>query len=67
MPSVPAIGPGTTPLTRKPSGPHSIARQRVTMSTPALAAQTCTWKAEAIEACGAEMLIRLPPGRRMCG
>ncbi len=67
MPSVPAIGPGITPLTRKPSGAHSIARQRVTMSTPALAAQTCTCSAIGQTACGAEMLIRLPPGRRMCG
>ena len=67
MPSVPSIGPGTTPFTRRPSGPHSIARQRVTMSTPALAAQTWICIAIGIDAWGAEMLMRLPPGRRMCG
>ena len=61
------MGPGTTPLTRNPSGPHSMARQRVTMSTPALAAQTCTCIAIGTKACGAEMLMRLPPGLRMCG
>ena len=37
------------------------------MSTPALAAQTWTWRAMGTKACGAEMLMRLPPGRRMCG
>ena len=44
-----------------------MARQRVIMSTPALAAQTWTWRAMGTKACGAEMLMRLPPGRRMCG
>ena len=64
MPSVPSIGPRDDGA-RRPSGPHSMARQRVTMSTPALAAQTWTWCDIATCACGAEMLMMLPLGRRM--
>src|SRR5450830_1511141 len=42
-PSVSAIGPGTMELTRMPCGPHSMASTWVSMSTPALAAQTWAW------------------------
>ena len=42
MPSVPAIAPGMIEFTRMPSGPHSMARVRVSISTPAFAART--WK-----------------------
>ncbi len=62
MPSVPSIGPGITALTRTPSGPHSIARLRVSWSTPALAAQTWLCSAIATDDCGAEMLMTLAPG-----
>jgi hypothetical protein len=44
--SVCAIGPGATAFTLIPSGPHSMASTRVSMSTPALAAQT--WDCSAI-------------------
>ena len=42
-PSVSAIGPGATALTRMPSGPHSTASVLVNASTAALAAATWTW------------------------
>ena len=62
MPSVPSIGPGITPLTRMPSPPHSMASTRVSMSTPALAAQTCACSAIGSTACGAEMLMTTRAG-----
>ena len=34
-----SIVPGATPLTRMPSGPHSMANERTSPSTPALEAQ----------------------------
>ncbi len=51
-------------FTRTPAGPHSIARQRVSMSTPAFAAQTWLCIAIGRNACGAEMLITTAPGLR---
>ena len=41
-PSVSAIGPGAIPLTRMPYRPHSTASTRVSASTPAFAAETCS-------------------------
>lgn len=38
-PAVPAIGPGATPQTLTPNSPHSRARERVSASTAAFAAQ----------------------------
>jgi len=54
MPSVPAMGPGVMEFTRTPAPPHSMASTRVSMSTPALAAQTWLWKGAGAKACGAE-------------
>ena len=50
-PSVPSIGPGTMLLARMPCGPHSSARFFISMSMPALAAPTCTWKHAACRPC----------------
>src|SRR5437764_12236191 len=62
MPSVPSIGPGTIELTRMPSPPRAIASVRVSMSTPALAAQTWAWYGVGTKACDAEMLMTDAPG-----
>ena len=66
IPSVPSMGPGITELIRTPSCPHSRASVFVIMSTPALAAHTCTCMAMGTIACGAEMLITLAPGLVRC-
>lgn len=67
IPSVCAIGPGTTAFTLIPSGPHSMASTRVSMSTPALAAQTWDCSAIGRNAWGADTLITAAPGLRSSG
>src|SRR5690606_20683597 len=62
IPSVPSIGPGITEFTRIPSGPHSCARVRVSISTPALAAHTWDWATKGTWAWGAQLLITEAPG-----
>ena len=61
-PSVPAIGPGTMPLTRMPAGPHSSASTRISWSMPAFAAQAWAWYMVARVDWGAEITIIEPPG-----
>src|SRR5437868_5304967 len=66
IPSVSSTAPGAMELTRTPSGPHSIARHLVSMSTPAFAAQTCDCSGVGVNACIAEMLMMDAPGRLRC-
>src|SRR5450759_793318 len=59
IPSVSSTAPGAIELTRTPSGPHSIARHFVSMSTPAFAAQTCACIGIGVNACMAVVDIDL--------
>ena len=66
-PSVSAMGPGETALTLMPSTPHSSARQRVSISMPAFAAQAWACIGMARVAWGAVMFTNAAPGRFRCG
>ena len=59
IPSVSSTAPGVTEFTRTPAGPHSKARVRDNISTPAFAAQTCACIGMAL---GASPLILLSFG-----
>ena len=62
-PSVSAMGPGETALTLMPYTPHSSAKQRVSISIPALAEQAWACIGMARSAWGAVMLTSTAPGR----